>query len=172
MDPVKLHIGGWRQQEGWTILDVLPRAGVDYLGNISDLNQFESNSVEAVYASHVLEHVPQDNMRETLAGIRRVLTPGGQFMVSVPDLDVLCYLFISPSLTLDEKYHVMRMMFGGQTNSADFHYIGLNHQILNHLLAQAGFSRIERVRSFGLFDDTSELEFYGQRISLNIVAVK
>lgn len=169
---MKLHIGGWQTKAGWTIIDVLPRAGVDALGNISDLSQFAGGSIDTIYASHVLEHISQNDMAATLSGIYRVLCPGGRFMVSVPDLDVLSHLFISPSLGLDEKYHIMRMIFGGQTDQADFHYIGLNEGLLARYLSQAGFRTIERVRSFGEFADTSELECYGQRISLNVVATK
>jgi len=169
---MNLHIGGWQPRDGWKILDILPRPGVDILGSIADLNAFETNSIEAIYASHVLEHVSQNDMATVLAGIKRVLKAGGSFMVSVPDLDVLCHLFIGPSLSIDQKFHVMRMIFGGQTDSADFHYIGLNHPILTRYLQQAGFARIERVHSFGLFADTSEMEIFGQRISLNMLAVK
>jgi predicted SAM-dependent methyltransferase len=169
---MKLHIGGWQSRDDWKILDILPRPGADFLGSITDLSKFESGSIEAIYASHVLEHVSQNDMANALAGIIRVLIPGGTFMASVPDLDVLSHLFISPSLSIDQKFHVMRMIFGGQTDAADFHYIGLNHQILHRYLQNAGFGRIERVRSFGLFTDTSELETYGQRISLNMIAVK
>jgi len=169
---MKLHIGGWQSREGWTILDILPRRGADFLGSITDLSRFEANSIEAIYASHVLEHVGQNDMERVLVGIKRVLMSGGTFMVSVPDLDVLSHLFISPSLSIDQKFHVMRMIFGGQTDTADFHHIGLNHQILYRYLQSAGFARIERVHSFGLFSDTSELETYGQRISLNMIAVK
>jgi predicted SAM-dependent methyltransferase len=169
---MKLHIGGWQPREDWKILDILPRPGVDFVGSIADLSRFETNSIDAIYASHVLEHVSQNDMENVLAGIKHVLKPGGTFMVSVPDLDVLSYLFISPSLSIDQKFHVMRMIFGGQTDEADFHYIGLNHQILDRYLQKAGFGRIERVYSFGLFGDTSEMETYGQRISLNMIAVK
>jgi len=169
---MKLHIGGWQPRDGWTILDILPRPGVDILGSIADLSRFETSSLETIYASHVLEHASQNDMMSVLAGIKRVLKPGGTFMVSVPDLDVLCHLFISPSLSIDQKFHVMRMIFGGQTDAADFHHIGLNNQILHRYLQQARFARIERVHSFGLFADTSEMETYGQRISLNMLAIK
>jgi predicted SAM-dependent methyltransferase len=66
----------------------------------------------------------------------------------------------------------MRMMFGGQTNEYDFHYIGLSHEIMLSYLQQAGFSKVGRVESFGLFNDTSDYKPYGFPISLNLIAVK
>ena len=43
------------------------------IGDLSDLSQFESDSVEEIYASHVLEHVRQKDIEHTLAGVYRVL---------------------------------------------------------------------------------------------------
>jgi predicted SAM-dependent methyltransferase len=56
MEPIKLHIGGQEPHPEWKILDVEPRPEVDYVANANDLSLFESNSVESIYASHVLEH--------------------------------------------------------------------------------------------------------------------
>jgi hypothetical protein len=42
----------------------------------------------------------------------------------------------------------------------------------NLLLTQAGFREITRVESFGIFQDTSELQLHGVRISLNMIATK
>jgi len=66
----------------------------------------------------------------------------------------------------------MRMIFGGQLDESDFHYVGWNFQFLNDHLNQAHFSKIEKVNSFNLFDDTSEYKPYGFPISLNIIAYK
>ena len=121
---------------------------------------------------HVLEHVPQSKVLETLKGVHRLLRPQGVLMVSVPDMDILCHLFINPLANSETKFHAMRMMFGGQTDANDFHYIGFNHQFLDHFLRQAGFGILERVESFGLFNDTSNYKPYGFPISLNMRAVK
>ncbi len=169
---MKLHIGGLEKRDGWKILNILPGPDVDFLGDISDLSQFESGSVQEVYASHVLEHVAQDKVLGTLQGIHRVLVKGGKLYVSVPDMDVLCRVIISPDSTPETKYHAMRMLFGGQTDAHDFHYIGFNQYFLTGFLQQAGFAACSRVPSFGLFKDTSEFQPYGFPISLNMIATK
>ena len=60
---MKLHIGGMEKKEGWKILNIQKNDGkekdVDFVGDISDLSQFDDGSIEEVYASHTLEHVPQ-----------------------------------------------------------------------------------------------------------------
>ena len=53
---MKLHIGGKEVKEGWKILNIIKNDGVDFVGSISDLSQFADNSIEEIYASHVLEH--------------------------------------------------------------------------------------------------------------------
>ena len=145
---------------------------VDFIGDITDLGQFEDNSIEEVYASHVVEHVAQKNVEKTLKGIYRVLKDNGKFYVSVPDMDILCRIFLDPKAPVKVKFHVMRMMFGGQIDDFDFHYFGWNYQFMNEFLKKAGFKKIERVKSFSLFKDTSDYAPYGPPISLNVIAHK
>jgi predicted SAM-dependent methyltransferase len=165
-----LHIGGQERKDGWQILNVQPGPHVDFVGDLRDLSQFADASIENVYASHVLEHVTQAQVLPVLAGVRRTLVPNGKFMISVPDLDVLCHLFISPWASPEMKWHAMRMMFGGQIDAHDFHFIGFNEQSLRDLLLKAGFSQVLRVPSLGIFQDTSEFKPYGFPISLNLIA--
>ena len=59
---MKLHIGGKIQKSGWKILNIQNKDGVDFIGDISDLSQFEDESINEIYASHVFEHVPQKKL--------------------------------------------------------------------------------------------------------------
>ena len=169
---MKLHIGGKEKKEGWKILNIQKFEGVDFLGDISDLSQFEDNSIQEVYASHVIEHVPQKKVNETLKGVYRILSENGKFYISVPDMDVLCKIFIDSKAPPDVKFHIMRMMFGGQVDEFDFHYFGWNFEFMRDFLTKAGFKRIEKVKSFSLFNDTSDYAPYGEPISLNVIAHK
>jgi predicted SAM-dependent methyltransferase len=169
---LKLHIGGESAKEGWEILNIFKKADTDYIGDISDLTCFNDDSFTDVYASHVFEHVPQSKALDTLKGIRRILEPGGRFYVSVPDLDILCHSFIDPTISSDIKFHIMRMMFGGQIDDHDYHFFGWNKLFLFEFLTHAGFSAANRVDSFDIFNDTSEFKPYGYPISLNVIAIK
>lgn len=169
---MKLHIGGEQAKDGWSILNITQKSEVDFIGDISDLSMFENDSISEIYASHVLEHVPQAKALETLKQICRILKTSGKFYVSVPDLDILCHTFINPMASPDVKFHIMKMIFGGQIDKYDFHFFGWNEMFLFEFLNQAGFSQARRVESFGLFNDTSEYKPYGFPISLNVVAVK
>ena len=170
---MKLHIGGEKIKEGWKILNIQQKDGVDFIGDISDLGQFEDSSIDEIYASHVFEHIFQKDIDKTLIGIFRVLTKKGKFYVSVPDMEILCKIFLDPKAPPKVKIHVLRMMFGGQTDKFDFHYFGWDFHLLNDRLGKAGFSKVERVKTFSLFDDTSDYAPYGGvPISLNLIAHK
>lgn len=165
-----LHVGGTTPRKGWTILNAVPGEHVDVLGDCRDLSTFASAGCSLIYASHVLEHLGYDrDLPHVLAEFRRLLAPGGVLLISVPDLDVLCRWFASPELSAQDRFFVMRMMFGGRTDAYDVHLSGLNLEILADFLGGAGFSRLQRVTTFGLFEDTSVMAFKGQSISLNLV---
>ena len=169
---MKINIGGESKKEGWKILNVQKKPDVDFIGNINNLDQFENECCEEIYASHVIEHIDQKTVLNTLKGINRILKKNGNFYISVPDMDSLCHFFISPLADKKIKFHVMRMIFGGQIDEYDYHYFGWNFQFLHDYLNEANFSKVERVHSFGLFNDTSDHKPYGFPISLNVIATK
>lgn len=168
---LRLHIGGIEPRPGWKILNIQAGPHVDFIGSCTDLSQFQDASVAEVYASHVFEHLGyQAELPAVLAGIRRILRPGGCLRISVPDLDILCRMFVHPALGPQERFHLMRIIYGGQTDDHDFHKVGLTLEFLGHFLTRNGFHTIQRVAAHDLFNDTSGLVLFGQPISLNVVA--
>jgi predicted SAM-dependent methyltransferase len=169
----KLHIGGKTEHPDWEIFNIFPGPGVDHVGNANDLSRFEDATFDEIYASHVLEHFHYMNeLVPTLQEWYRVLKNMGILRISIPDMDVLCRLFLDRSLNIQERFHVMRMMFGGQTDEHDFHYAGLNFEFLHSFLRQVGFLKTERVHQFDIFEDTNKLRFKNILISLNVIAYK
>ena len=170
---MKIHIGGKEKKEGWKILNIQDGDHVDYKGDISDLSQFEDSSIDEIYASHVVEHVGQKKIKATLKGIYRILKDNGKFYVSVPDMEILCRIFMAKDAPKKAKFHAMRMMFGGQIDEYDYHYFGWNYDFLKDYLEEAGFQKIEKVKTFSLFNDTSDYAPYNNvPISLNVIAFK
>src|SRR5882724_9625406 len=112
---IRLHVGGQVRAEGWTVFNIAPGPYVDIVGNCADLGQLETGSCSAIYASHVVEHLGyNDNLPKALMEFHRVLAPGGHLMVAVPDMEMLCRLFLMPDLAPDDRFMVMRMLFGGR----------------------------------------------------------
>lgn len=172
--PRKLHIGGKVSHPEWELLNIQAGPNVDHIGDAKDLSQFEDETFDELYASHVAEHFDyRGPLVQTLREWHRVLKPGGKLYISVPDMNVLCQLFLNRrELTLDHRFHVMRMMFGGHVDRYDYHYVGLDFDILTSLLKMAKFRGCKRVEAFDIFDDTSKFRFAGVLISLNVIAYK
>ena len=170
----RLHIGGTTKSDGWEVLNANPAPYVDHVCNANDLSQFADNTFIEIYASHVVEHLDYiGELPNTLKEWNRVLVPGGKVFISVPDLDVLAALILDKNkLSIDERFFVMRMIFGGHVDKYDYHVTGLNAEFLTEFLNAAGYINIRRVQEFGLFNDTSSMLFKGTAISLNMIAEK
>ncbi len=170
---MRLHIGGTEARSGWQILNVASAPGVDHVGDCSDLGRFADGSVEEIYASHVLEHLSYvKDLPRALAEWHRVLKEGGRAMIAVPDFEVISRLFLDPARDAAQRFYLMRLAFGGQTDAHDFHFVGLTLELLTLYLSGAGFSDVQRVEDFGVFEDTSAQDFLGTPISLNVIAWK
>jgi predicted SAM-dependent methyltransferase len=170
----RLHIGGHVRIAGWEVIDANPGPCVDHVGNAGDLSRFEAATFGELYASHVLEHFDyKAELPATLKEWHRVLTPGGMLHISVPDMDTLARLFLDRQrLSPDDRFLVMRMIFGGHIDRYDYHMVGLNEEFLRGFLLQAGFAQAARVEEFGICNDTSSMMLKGTPISLNMSALK
>jgi predicted SAM-dependent methyltransferase len=190
----RLHIGGKVKTDGWEVLNVNPAPYVDHVCNANDLSLFPDNTFAEIYASHIVEHFDYkrkpygvhakkgisangqpviSELEYTLIEWNRVLVPGGKLYVGVPDLDVLAKLILEKyKLTVEERFLVMQMIFGGHVDQFDYHVVGLNEDFLGLYLKVSGYVNIKKVQAFGLFDDTSAALFKGVAISLNMIAEK
>jgi SAM-dependent methyltransferase len=74
--------------DGWTNLDHVHEGKIrpDIVMVPGEPMPFEDGSVEALYAGHVMEHVPWDDVPRVLADFKRVLAPGGQVCIVGPDV--------------------------------------------------------------------------------------
>ncbi len=169
----RLHIGGWEVRAGWEILDAVARDGVDHVGDAADLTRFPDGTFVEIYASHVVEHFDfKAELPAVLREWRRVMQPGATLCVSVPDLERLCHLYLTPKLAPEGRLAIMRMMFGSHVDGWDYHMVGLDEHYLGSLLEEAGFTGIQRVAAFSHFRDTSSMLMLGVPISLNMTATR
>jgi predicted SAM-dependent methyltransferase len=169
----KLHIGGMTRKEGWEVLNANPGPEVDHVRDASDMSCFADDTFDEIYASHVLEHFDYVNaLEKVIKEWKRILKPGGCAYISVPDMDTLCRLFLSNQLTMDQRYFVMKMIFGGHLDRYDYHMVGLNEDFLAYFFDQAGYVNIRRVENFNIFSDTSEMLYLNVPVSVNMIVEK
>ena len=170
----KLHSGGKTQHPEWEIFNILPGEDVDHVGDAQDLSRFDDETFDEIYASHILEHFDfTGSLQTALKEWHRVLKPEGKLYISVPDMDILCKLFLMRErLSKENRFHIMRLMFGGHTNKYDYHYVGLYADSLKDILTITGFREIRQVEDFGIFDDASRFCVGDILISLSIITLK
>ncbi|MFO1320562.1 MAG: methyltransferase domain-containing protein [Burkholderiales bacterium] len=170
----RLHIGGAVRAAGWEVLNANAGPHVDHVCNANDLSRFPDDTFVEIYASHVVEHFDYTReLQDTLTEWCRVLRPGGRVSISVPDMEILAEMFVlKEKYTPDDRFMIMRMLFGGHVDQYDYHVVGLNEEFLSMYLSASGFCNLKRVDFFGLFNDTSSLMFKGVPISLNMTAEK
>jgi predicted SAM-dependent methyltransferase len=168
---MRLNIGGLQRADGWEIFNAQKGPHVDHVGDCRDLNRFKAGKYDMVYASHVLEHVPIKDAVNTVKGWARVLKPGGEMLIAVPDMERLCRIYLDNIATKD-RLKISRGIIGGHDDEYDIHMAAYDYMLLVNVLRMAGIENVTRVDSFGIFDDTSEIEMFGVRVSLNVRAVK
>jgi SAM-dependent methyltransferase len=63
---------------------------------------FASNSIDAVYHSHVLEHLDSDIADAFLIEVKRVLKPGGIHRIVVPDFEKYCAEYLQHVISCEK----------------------------------------------------------------------
>ncbi len=155
-----LHVGAGRHAErtlhwsfrGWEhiTVDVDPACHPDYIASIVSMWDVPSFSFDAVYASHVLEHVYAHEVPLALVEFLRVLKPDGDLLLRLPDLQQACaavaegreeqYLYQSPAGPIAP----LDILFGyraavARLGEAMSHRTGFTQATLEKTLRQAGF---------------------------------
>lgn len=101
---------------------------------------YRDGEFEAVYSSHVLEHIPPADAARCMREVYRVLAPGGVARIAVPDLDLRIRSY-DPEKA-DEWFE--RLLETRQTRSKNRHHWMYNEVSLRKLFRDAGFSEIHR----------------------------
>jgi predicted SAM-dependent methyltransferase len=186
--PLRLHLGcGPKYIKGFTNVDILQDSEADLISDITKLREFKDNTVELIYASHVLEHISRHDYKTVLKRWFNLLKKGGILRLALPDLFELAKYY-AENKNIDE---VRGCIYGGQKDQYDYHYFGHDFNSLKTDLEEIGFITINRFDwrdlDYKIKDwsrdylpkhyDNGEMipdeEWYkGTLISLNIEAIK
>lgn len=92
---VMLHLGcGNIKLDRFINIDVRCTLATDKVMDISNLSEFQDNSVDLIYASHCLEHFSFWVVADILLEWNRVLKQGGELILRLPDFDVLVNTYL------------------------------------------------------------------------------
>ena len=134
-------------------LDIDPSAQPDVIGTMTDMTAVGSESVDAIYSSHNIEHLYPHEVPVAMSEFLRVLKPDGFFVVTCPDLQSVCALIAEGKLTeaaytspagpiapLDILYGHRPAMAKGNLYMA--HRCGFTQKVLTGTLQSSGFKMV------------------------------
>lgn len=130
--------------EGWIPTD---RSNLDLLDNADWEMYFKPDSIDAMLAEHVLEHLTVEDASIALKNCFKYLKKGGYFRIAVPD-----------GCHSDSKY-IDQVKVGGFGLGSDDHKVLYTYKTLKEILENAGFM----VNFLEHFDEDGEFHFVGWR---------
>ena len=136
----------------------------DLVGTMTDMPSVSSESVDAVFSSHNIEHLYPHEVPLALAEFVRVLKPDGIAVITCPDLQSVCQLIAEDKLTeaaytspagpiapIDILYGLRSSMAQGNLYMA--HRCGFTQKVLTATLQAAGFKAVATMsRAHPYFD--------------------
>lgn len=175
----KLHLGcGTKKIKNFINIDIREDVNPDVIDDISKLNSFNDNSVDLIYACHVLEHFGRHEYNKVLERWFKVLKNGGILRISVPDFSKITEYY---NKTKDLK-KLIGFLYGGQNYKENYHYCTWDFESIEKDLKSIGFKEIKKYdwRDTEHFDLDDFSQAYiphmdkenGLLMSLNIEAIK
>ena len=108
-DKMKLHLGcgknnfdGWVNVDKHSSADIHPDIHADIYDDIVVLKNFEKESVDEIYTSHVVEHITPQDFIKALKRWFEILKQGGVLIIRCPDARL--YLKNWLDLSDDERF--------------------------------------------------------------------
>jgi predicted SAM-dependent methyltransferase len=139
---------------------------------------FEDNSIDLVYACHLLEHFHRDKTTGVLTEWKRVLRSGGVLRLAVPDFESVAKVYQKNG----DVNSILGLVVGRQDYIYNIHYMIFDFISLSTILQEVGFSSVKRYDWRDTihkdFDDYSQAYIphmdkeNGVLMSLNVEAVK
>tara|TARA_R100000458_G_C8273291_1_gene248151 strand:+ start:1881 stop:2420 length:540 start_codon:yes stop_codon:yes gene_type:complete len=178
---VKINLGcGWRNfGSDWHHVD---GGEYDHLDSNDIFNlPYEDNSVDLIYASHVIEYFDREEIIPILESWKAKLKPEGILRLGVPNFEVISNLYQNGKYSLDDFLGPLygRMKMGNQTI---YHKTTYDYNSLSNLLYGLKFNEVRRwdwrTTEHSEHDDHSQAylphmdKVNGILISLNMEAVK
>jgi glycosyltransferase involved in cell wall biosynthesis len=145
-----LNLGcGNKRLSNYVNVDIVKNENVDEVFQLYDI-PYQDNSISSINCEHALEHVSFERVRQAIKEWMRVLKPGGELLLYLPDLEECArkYLTADNSRTVNyipEKEWFRATIFGIQRNENgsdtehQFHLSGFSKEEIKQLLESEGF---------------------------------
>ena len=132
---VDVGCGAGRCEDGWIGVDLDPRYGQVHAP--ADCLPWEDGTVDEVFSSHLLEHVP--DAAAALREWRRVLRPGGKLTVRVPNLPAWVERWLASAPPERWEWPLTEWCFQWESEGLMRHRTGFDAERLKRMVQAAGF---------------------------------
>jgi len=175
MKKINMGCGSRNFGKDWIHIDGGDHVHLDYQ-SITKL-QLDDESIDLIYASHVIEYFDLVEINDVLIEWRRVLKKNGILRVAVPDFETMSRLYTLGQYPLERFLGPLygRMNMGHETI---YHRTTYDFNLLQKTLHSSGFENVRRYdwreTDHHMFDDHSQAYLphmdkdNGTLISLNI----
>jgi len=111
--------------------------------DIVNLEKYEDDTFEVVYASHVLEYFDREEVLVVLKEWSRILKPGGKLRLAVPDFTEMVKLYLEEGYKLESFLGPLygKMPMGDETI---YHKTTYDFWSLEEVLLSVGFTNVDR----------------------------
>lgn len=146
----RVNIGSGRDiREDYINVDHRQIDGVDLVADVREL-PFKANSLEEIFASHVVEHFTERDAKKILAYWFTLLKKGGALRLIVPNIDAMARGYANGEVTWEQLHSVV---LGGQDYESDHHFNQFSLESMEKLAKQAipgaSFTVVEAARRNG-----------------------
>lgn len=143
----KIHINlgcGHKAVEGYLNIDQRALPHVDVQADIMHL-PFEVNTVDEIYAAHLVEHFTMQSLRSrVLPYWLNLLKPHGVVRLIAPNAQAMIESYANQGMPFEQ---LTTVLLGMQEYEGDFHYAMLSPENLTKLLQEVGFTAVEVITS-------------------------
>ena len=180
----KLHLGcGKIYIPNFIHVDINKYKHIDYVADIKKMKMFKNNSLDLIYACHVIEYFDDKEIEKVLKEWKRVLRKNGIIRLSVPNFDSIIKIYkkYKDINYLGIKGPIFGRWKNNKTGKFFYHKNLYDYDSLKKVLLGCGFKGIKKYNwkhtEHSQVDDYSQayvphMDQKGILLSLNVEAKK
>ena len=140
---INLHLGcGKRNIPNFINIDKSSFKHIHFKKSVDNLKIFKNNSVDMIYASHVLEYFDIHELKKVLKEWKRVLKKDGLLRISVPNFQSLIKVYKKTN----NIENIIGPLFGRMKSGKNtiYHKYVHDYKSLNKILKSLNFKKIKK----------------------------
>lgn len=140
-------------------IDFVSLPGIDLVWDITKPLPYPPNSIEKIYAQHIIEHLlsnvkdvgdRQNFVKNIIEGWYKLLQPEGELKIFIPDIILSVRMYLDGFWSYEE---VIGSLYGVAGSPRLRHNFGFSFERLKEVLLAIGFKKVERLDKKGDYDN-------------------